>query len=184
MRTKPPVFTKEKAVFLLVALFCAMLAYSFFATRPLELRPSEQLAFSKKDPAKLNAAPDAPRDESAYFTGTRKSPFQVDWPEPWPGGNGPGGKGSGPHKSGGDGPKSGKGPDKPVSPGKLYDFAGVVIHEGTAHALLQVRGKAVTIRAEEGGTIDGGYKVTRVNKQSIELRHASGQTFLLRDREQ
>jgi hypothetical protein len=145
------------------------------------LQPGPQLAFSKKDPAQLKILPDDLCSESAYFTGTRKSPFL--WPrtvEPIPG------AGSGPTPGGGTGTNtSGNGPAQPTtshSPEKFYNFAGVVIHDGTAHALLQVRGKPVTIRAEEGATIDGGYSVTRVNKQSIELQHANGKRYLLRDR--
>lgn len=184
MRSKPPVFTKEKAAFLAVALLTAVLAHSYFATRPLKLEPGNQLAFSKKDPARLNPLPDSLRDESAYFTGTRKSPFFVDWPKPPIGTTSSAGGKKGPDDFGKKNPNEKKDKDDSVSPRKLYEFAGVVIYEGTAHALLQVRGKTETVRAEEGGTIDGGYKVTRVNKQSIELTHASGKTYLLRDRPQ
>lgn len=179
MRHQPPTFTKEKAAFLLVALFCAALLYAFIASRPTELQPGAQLAFSKKDPAQPKPLLDDLRSESAYFAGTRKSPFVVPPPkkpiiEPgvWP-----------PYP-----PKEKENPDSPDEAQKFvaftgkYNFAGVIIHEGSAHALLLSRANATTIRTEPGKAIDGGYSVTRVNKQSIELRHANGQRYLLRDR--
>lgn len=180
MRCQPPTFTKEKAVFLVVALFCAALMYSFLASGPIELKPGKQLAFSKRDPALLTSRSQDLRDESAYFAGERKSPFVLSNPiiiPPPPGTTGPTPVGTGPAAGAGTGIKA-----TTHSPQKLYEFAGVVVHEGSAHALLQVRGKSVTIRAEVGSVLDGGYSVTRVNKQSIELRNTNGQLYLLRDR--
>jgi len=182
MRHQPPTFTKEKAAFLLVALFCAALLYAFVASRPTELQPGPPLAFSKKDPALLNFPPQELRTESAYFSGKRKSPFlpTMDIAPPPDGPNGPNEPSE---PTGPNGPRQGGNPaNGPISPERFYEFAGVVVHGGSAHALLQVRGKPVTIRAEAGAILDGGYSVTRVNKQSIELRHANGQRYLLRDR--
>ena len=179
MRRQPPTFTKEKAVFLVVALFCAALMYSFLASGPIELKPGKQLAFSKKDPLQLKPLPDDLRNESVYFTGARKSPFVVPPPkkkiaEPgvWP-----------PHPPvDEDIPNRPGGSTKVVEFSRDYNFAGVVVHQGSPHALLQLRVNATTIRTEPGKVIDGGYSVTRVNKQSIELRNTNGQLYLLRDR--
>lgn len=179
MRTQPRSFSKEKALFLVAALFSAALFYSFMASGPLELRPGSPLTTLRAEPARLAVMPSEPRVESAYFTGERKSPFILRKNEE------DDRRHEGTPTVERDPTHPGARVEKQESvppPEAYYNFAGVVVHQGRAHALLQSRQKGETLRAREGTALEGGYTVARVLKQSIELRYRGGRVFVLRDR--
>ena len=58
----------------------------------------------------------------------------------------------------------------------------MIVWKGQAHALLVGKTNSITLRAREGDRIAGGYRITRIEKQSIELKHESGRVFVLKDK--
>jgi hypothetical protein len=181
MRTAPSSFNKEQAVFLCAAIACAGMAYRFFASQPILLVSGAPISGGRAEPLSPQAHEPSVKEESAYFHGTRKSPFYLVKVIPPP-----------PPKKDEDGPVKppidvpAAGIEKPEfqvrPPEELYAFSGVIVWNGQAHALLVGKTNSTTLRAREGDKIAGGFRITRIEKQSIELKHESGQVFVLKDK--
>lgn len=184
MRRSIPNFTKEKAVFLVAALICAGVAYRFVASQPLELRSEAPSGGGNANPLEAPAARANSADESAYFTGKRRSPFgppQVTICPPSKNENAalpvpP------PQVENTNVANTAKPEFTGTRPDELYSFSGVIVWKGTHHALLAGKKGSSTLRAREGDRIAGGFRITRIEKQSIELKHESGHVFVLKDK--
>lgn len=184
MRKTIPKFTKEKAIFLAAALLCAGVTYRFIASQPVVLQSEAPRDGSSTNPLAAPENRTGTAEESAYFHGTRKTPFAVPREKP------PVVK----RKDDAQLPvpppqltdevraKAAQPEFSGVHPEELYSFSGVIVWKGQSHALLAGKKTTSTLRAREGDLIAGGFRITRIEKQSIELKHESGYVFVLKDK--
>lgn len=187
MRAEPRGFSRETLSFLLAALALSLALYVHCAFAPLRLGPGVSVSTQAWPAPAAAAGLPLLRGEDSCFTGRRRSPFVptksvaagplrpdlpggvVALPRPAPVEAVP--------------PSRPLGEPAPANRPSAFVFAGTVLVDGRARALLRPKDGGEPIAVKRGDVIpEYGCTVTRIEPQAIHLLNAERQPLVVIDR--